>query len=386
MGVPDAGGHTYAGGMKRALLHLPLLAIIVAAMVVGIVAGLGRLGIEMPSIAIERVGLHGPILVAGVFGTLISLERAVAMRTVLGRTWTFADAAPVLGGAGTVVLLVSGATVPAVALLTAGAAVLVVVNLEMLRRQPSLDVLTMAIGAGFLLLADAAWLADRAVPFLTPWWMAFLVLTITGERLELARLRVHDRFAHVSFAVAATIYIGALLLMVFDAALGVRLSGIGMLALTVWLLRFDIAWLTIRRPGLPRFVATCLLAGYAWLGMAGLIAIASEQIWIGFSYDAYLHAVLLGFVFSMVFGHAPIIFPAILERPIVFGRLAWGPLVLLHISVAARILGDVLESQQLRQGAGILTAVSIALYGVVIVIGLVRGAAPRATEGSTPQA
>ena len=363
--------------MNRALLHLPLLAIIVAAMVVGIVAGLGRLGIEVPSLAMERVGLHGPILVAGVFGTLISLERAVAMRTVLDRTWTFADVAPVLGGAGTIVLLVSGATVPAVALLTAGAAVLVAVNLEMLRRQPSLDVLTMTIGAGFLLLADAAWLAERAVPLLTPWWMAFLVLTITGERLELARLRVHGRFAHASFAVAAAIYIGALLLMVFDAALGVRLSGIGMLALAIWLLRFDIAWLTIRRPGLPRFVATCLLAGYTWLGIAGLIAMVSAQIWAGFSYDAYLHAVLLGFVFSMVFGHAPIIFPAILERPIVFGRMAWGPLLLLHIAVAARIAGDIVGSQELRQGAGILTAVSIALYGVVIVIGLVRDTASR---------
>ena len=359
--------------MKRVALHLPLLAMIVAAMAIGIVTGLARLGIEVPTLALERAVLHGPILVAGVFGTLIALERAVAMRTVMARDWTWADASPVLGGAGTIVLLVNGATVPAAALLTAGAAVLVAVNLEMLRRHPTLDVLTMAIGAGFLLLADAAWLAGRAVPFLTPWWMAFLVLTITGERLELARLRVHGRVAHAAFAVAVAIYIGALLLMVVDAALGVRLSGIGMLALTAWLLRFDIAWLTIRRPGLPRFVAACLLAGYAWLGIAGLIAVMNEQIWAGFSYDAYLHAVLLGFVFSMVFGHAPIIFPAILERPIGFHPVAWMPLMLLHVAVAARILGDIAMSQELRQAAGILTGVAIALYGVVIVVGLLRG-------------
>jgi len=333
--------------MKRVVLHLPLLAIIVAAMVVGIAAGLARLGIEMPTLAMERIGLHGPILVAGVFGTLIALERAVAMRTVMGRNWTWADASPVLGGAGTIVLVVNGATVPAV-------------------------VLTMTIGAGFLLLADAAWLADRAVPFLTPWWMAFLVLTITGERLELARLRIHGRFAYATFGVAAAIYIGALLFMVIDAALGVRLSGIGMLALTVWLLRYDLAWVTIHRPGLPRFVAACLLAGYAWLGIAGLIAVASPQIWSGFGYDAYIHAVLLGFVMSMVFGHAPIIFPAVLERPITFHPAAWIPLALLHIAVATRIVADVITNMDLRQTAGILTAVSIALYGVVIVVGLFR--------------
>ena len=211
------------------------------------------------------------------------------------------------------------------------------------------------------------------MPYLTPWWMAFLVLTITGERLELARMRVHGRVAHATFAVAAAIYIGSLLYMLADEALGVRLSGIGMLALTAWLLRFDIAWLTIRRPGLPRFVAACLLAGYAWLGIAGLIAVSNEIIWAGFSYDAYLHAVLLGFVFSMVFGHAPIIFPAILERPISFHPIAWVPLLLLHVSVAARIIGDVTMSQELRQAGGMLTGLSIALYGIVIVVGLVRG-------------
>ncbi|MEA2025498.1 MAG: hypothetical protein U9O18_02285 [Chloroflexota bacterium] len=359
--------------MNRVVLHLPLLAIIVAAMVVGIAAGLARLGIEMPSLATERIILHGPILAAGVFGTLIALERAVALRTVMGRNWTFADASPVLGAAGTILLVVNGATVPAVALLTAGAAVLVVINLEMLRRQSTLDVLTMTLGAVFLLLADVAWLADRPVPFLTPWWIAFLVLTITGERLELARLRIHGHFAHISFAIATAIYIGALLFMLVDEALGVRLSGIGMIALTIWLLHFDIARVTIKRPGLPRFVAACLLAGYVWLGSAGLIAVANEQIWGSFSYDAYLHASLLGFVFSMVFGHAPIIFPAILGRPINFHPIAWLPLVLLHVSVAARILGDVVASPELRQTGGILTATAIALYAVVVVIGLVRG-------------
>jgi len=87
---------------------------------------------------------------------------------------------------------------------------------------------------------------------------------------------------------------------------------------------------------------------------------------------------LLGFVFSMVFGHAPIIFPAILGRPITYIRFAWVPLVLLHVSVAARILGDIVVNQELRQAAGMLTGMAIALYGAVIVVGLVRGNPSRA--------
>ena len=257
--------------MKRLLLQLPLFALIVAGLVIGIVTGLGRLGIPMPPVADERVVLHGPILIAGVFGTLIALERAVAMKTLLGRTWTFADVAPVLNGAGLIVLLVDGAGAPAIALMSAGAAVLVAVNLFFLRRSPALDVLTMVLGAAFLLLADLAWLGERPVPFLTPWWTAFLVLTIVGERLELAKLRAHWQAAQAAFGLAVAAYIGALLLMVVDEGLGMRLSGVGMIALTVWLLRYDIALMTIRRSGLPQFVAACLISGYIWLGVGGAV-------------------------------------------------------------------------------------------------------------------
>ncbi len=336
--------------MKRSVLQLPLFALIVAGMAMGVVTGLGRLGFELPAMASERVMLHGPILIAGVFGTLIALERAVAMKTLLGRTWTFADAAPVLSAAGLVLLLVSGATVPAIILLSAGAAVLVGVNLFFLRRAPTLDVLTMVVGAGFLLLANVAWLAERPVPFLTPWWAAFLVLTVVGERLELAKLRAHGRAAYLAFGLAVAIYVGALLLMVVDEGLGMRLSGLGLMALAAWLLRFDIATLTIRREGLPRFVAACLLSGYVWLGIAGAVVLVNEPAFAGFSYDAYLHAILLGFVFSMVFGHAPIIFPAIVDRPIGFHPLAYMPLVLLHISVALRILADIAVEPEAAPG------------------------------------
>ena len=359
--------------MKRSLLQLPLFALIVAGMVIGIVTGLGRLGLPVPAVADARVILHGPILIAGVFGTLIGLERSVATKTLLGRNLTFADLAPVFNGAGLIVLLVNGATAPAIALMSAGAAALVAVNLYFLRRSPTLDVLTMVLGAVFLLLADVAWLAERPVPFLTPWWAAFLVLTVVGERLELAKLRAHSQLAQVTFGISVAAYIGALLWMLADEAQGMRLSGIGLLAMTVWLLRYDIALMTIRRPGLPRFVAACLLSGYLWLAIAGAVVLLNSPAFAGFSYDAYLHAILLGFVFSMVFGHAPIIFPAVIERPIAFSPFAYVPLVVLHFSVALRILADLAEVQMVRQAAGVWTGVAIALYGIFIVLGLVRG-------------
>jgi hypothetical protein len=90
-----------------------------------------------------------------------------------------------------------------------------------------------------------------------------------------------------------------------------------MLALALWLLRYDIARYTVRKTGLTRFIAVCLLSGYIWLGLSGLLALRFGGVTAGFQYDALLHTLFVGFVISMIFGHAPIIFPAVLGKPAV---------------------------------------------------------------------
>jgi hypothetical protein len=145
-----------------------------------------------------------------------------------------------------------------------------------------------------------------------------------------------------------------------------------------------VAWVTIHKPGFPRYSAACLLTGYVWLGVSGLILVATPQLWAGLTYDAFLHAVLLGFVFSMIFAHALFIVPGIVGRRVGYSSLAWVPLVLLHVSVAARVIGDLLPSQDLRHAAGLLSAIAILLYGVVLVIGIVRG--PETARHARPAA
>jgi hypothetical protein len=70
-----------------------------------------------------------------------------------------------------------------------------------------------------------------------------------------------------------------------------------------------------------RFVALSLLAGYAWLAVAGacwLVFGAAGLTGVGAvaAHDTMLHALFLGFVISMVFGHAPVILPAVLRLPL----------------------------------------------------------------------
>jgi hypothetical protein len=214
--------------------------------------------------------------------------------------------------------------------------------------------------------------------------VAFLVLTIVGERVELARIRFHGPAGRRTFAGAVGLYVVTLLLIPIDAPLGVRLSGLGLLAITAWLLRHDVAWLTVRKPGFPRYSAVCLLTGYAWLGVAGLILVATPQLWAALTYDAFLHAVLLGFVFSMIFAHAPFIVPGIVGRRVGYSALAWLPLALLHVSVVLRVVGDLRLDQELRHTSGLLSGIAILLYGAVLVIGLLRGPEPVRRVSSVP--
>lgn len=76
---------THAPGTRRRLSpRILLLAFAVASMAAGLYAGLVRLGFDLPDGA-GLADIHGPLMICGVFGTLISLERAVA----IGLGWPY---------------------------------------------------------------------------------------------------------------------------------------------------------------------------------------------------------------------------------------------------------------------------------------------------------
>jgi hypothetical protein len=89
-------------------------------------------------------------------------------------------------------------------------------------------------------------------------------------------------------------------------------------------------------------------------------------------YDAFLHSILVGFVISMIFGHAPIIFPAVLQLPITFSALFYTHLTLLHLSLLLRLAGDLSLSTPLRLWGGLLNGISILLFLVNSAIIILR--------------
>lgn len=354
--------------LARAALAAGVLAMLAS----GLWAGLLRLGWALPAPRGSLAALHGPLIVCGLLGTVIGLERAVA----LGRPWAFVGPLLTLGGG---LGLLAGLPVgPAALLMAGGSLVLLAVFAVVLRRQPARFIVTMALGAGAWLGGNLLWMAGRPFALTALWWAGFLILTIVGERLELGRLRQLPPRAMWGFTLGVGALLLALGLALVSLDLGARLAGLSFLGLGLWLLRYDIARRTVRRPGVPRFSAVCILTGSLWLAAGGALALAAGAVYAGPVYDAQLHAVFVGFVFAMIFGHAPIIVPALLRVPLAFSRWSYLPLTLLHLSLAVRVAGDLAGLGDVRRWGGMLNAAAILLFLLVMAASALRARAGRA--------
>jgi hypothetical protein len=79
-----------------------------------------------------------------------------------------------------------------------------------------------------------------------------------------------------------------------------------------------------------------------------------------------LHAILIGFVLSMVFGHALIILPAVARLRVRYGSPLYGPLILLHMSLVLRVGSGLIDWPAGRQWSGIATIAAILSFVVTV--------------------
>ena len=358
-----------AAGRVKHPLNLVLLGLAAAAAMAGLWGGLIRLG--LPIAGSSLADMHGPLMVCGLFGTVISLERAVALE----RRWALA--APVAFGSGGVCILIGAPTAGAV-LFLAGGLVLFAASVVVFLLQRALFTFSLAVGALCMAAGDAVWMLTSDARASVGLWIAFFVGTIAAERLELSRAIRTTGASRATFA-------GLLLLLVAGASLGIDsllgrgLLGGSLLGLATWLYWCDIARRVVRRPGATRFFASGMLAGYAWLGVSGgLVAFRSD---LDLAYDLQLHTVFLGFVLSMLMAHALIILPAVLGVHLTFSRSLYLPLALLHASVALRVLGGTIAPAALRLLSGPLTVVSLVTFAILVMWAELRARRLRRAEG-----
>ena len=259
-------------------------------------------------------------------------------------------------------------------LLALGSLGTLAILIVMVRREPHIHTITMAAGALAWVVGNLLWALGLPIFQIVFLWMAFLILTIGGERLELNRvLRPKPAQINMFILGAVALFTGAIL-AVFHLEWGSRLSGLSMLILSIWFLRNDLATRNIRHANLlTRYIAFCLFCGFVWLGIGGVLHLIFGATYAGPLYDAALHAIFVGFVMSMIFGHAPIIFPAILGRQVRYHSAFYGQLVLLHLSLALRVAGDLTGQFDIRRWGGLLNEVAILLFLGMTVYSIVRG-------------
>lgn len=350
--------------------HVVLLVPGGLALLAGLDAALLRLGLGAPVASDRWADVHGPLMVLGFVGTLVALERAVAVR----RPWLLAS--PALLGLGGLALLAPVPLAVGQGALAAGAALLLAIYAVVWRRQPATAVAVQALGALHGLAAALLWLAGVPVPHLVPTMAGFLVLTVAGERLELLRVGAPSPRVEPAVGLLATAWTAAGAAALLHPAAGWTALGAVLLALVAVLARHDVARRTVRGTGLPRFKACAMLGGYAWLAVAGGTWLVLGPVLSGPAYDAVLHCVFLGFVLSMIMAHAPVILPAVLRRPLPYRPVMYVPLALLHATLLLRVLvGDARGVDVAVRVGGVGNVVALLLFVVLAAGSAIRGPA-----------
>ena len=340
------------------------------ALLAGLNAGLLLLGLPAPVTTDRMPDTHGMVMVLGFVGTVVALERAVALRRRAGFT------APALLGAGGLLLISSAPLRLGQVALTAGAAALIGIYIPLWRRQRDDSILVQAFGAVLATGGALLWLGGMPVARLLPWLAGFVVLTIAGERLELARvILLATATVGQLLGLAAMMTFGTVLTLLWPVV-GYPVLGLSLLALVGWLMVHDVARRTIRATGVTRFMAGCLLAGYVWLAVAGAIWVLAGGVTDGPAYDAVIHAVFLGFTMSMIMAHAPVILPAILRCRLPYHPVMIAPPVLLHASLLLRLVGDARGLDLARQIGGALNVVALLGFAVITAASAIRAGRP----------
>lgn len=364
--------------------RLTLLVLVAAAALAGLDAALLRLGALAPVRSEPLASLHGPLMVQGFLGTAIALERAVALRVGGRRRDGWGFAAPVLGGAGTLLALaqVAGAPVPAGRVLpglawAGGMAALCAVYLGVWRRQASVAVLVQGLGALAGLGGALLWLRGLEVAAVVPWWAGFLVLTIVGERLELARVAFVSERVEARVALEAGAVLVGLVAALVSPDVGYPLLGAVLGVLVVDVAMRDVARRTVRLPGAARLMAVCMIAGYAWALVAAAVWAVGGPAWNGWRYDTSVHALTIGFALSMVVAHIPVIVPALTRRPVPYHPVMWVGVVLVHGGLAVRVLAGARSAQAGWRLGGSLSVVAV-LVVLATVVALLVGRRGRA--------
>ena len=334
--------------------RIPFILLAFICLIVGLGAGLTRMGWQ--SLIPNTAPHHGAIMIGGFLGTLISLEKIIPLKR------KFLFIIPALSAL-SIVCFVTNFVVYGYICLLAASTGLSIVFLLYLLKEKNATYLLMFAGAQCWLIGNIKLLTTLFYPAAIPWWMAFALLVITSERLELMKFLPVTRTNKIVFYVAvSTFLIGC---GISFHGPGSIVAGAALIVISIWLLRYDLVGITIKKRGLTRYVGWTLMSGYFALMMTGLFLLIFDAE--PYAYDLLIHVFFIGFVFSMIFAHGPIILPGVLgisTKPYTSLFYLWA--ATLTVSIIFRISGSIVYDDEIKKYSGLMSAFSILSYFITL--------------------
>ncbi len=329
---------------KKIFFILPFVLI---SLLTGIYAGWIRIGWQFP--VIDAIAHHGLLMVGSFLGTLIIVERIVALK----KLWLYLI--PIINGLSLPAFILKNDPL-ALSLLVAGSIGLIMIYAIIYYQYREYYVLIMLVGGIFLLFGNILILIGKLYLTAVPFWIGFILFTIVGERIDLGKFLPRKKYKNTLLWISLSLFVLGLLLPFHF--LGHILMGAGMVSISLWLLKYDIVNKSMQSHGIHQYIGITLFSGYLWLMATGILAIMNLQK--VFYYDALLHSFFLGFTFLMIFAHAPIIFPGVAGiniKPFHPTLYVW--VILLNIFLSLRIIADLFFMYELRKISGMVNGLVI---------------------------
>jgi hypothetical protein len=329
---------------KTVLIVLPFVLI---SLLTGIYTGWLRMGWNLP--ITNAMGQHGLIMVGSFLTTLILIERIVGLKKI----WLYL--LPLINVMSLPLFLFQEDQLALILLIIGSAGLLGVYGVIYYKHKEKY-ILFMMSGSALLILGLLILLLGNRYPASIPYLMGFLLLTILGERIDLAKFLPRKKMKYPLLWGFILVFITGIFTSYFR--IGHLLSGTGMILVSYWLVTYDIVNKSIRSHGIHQYIGSTLFSGYIWLFITGMLMVLNLDL--VYFYDALLHSFFLGFVFLMIFAHAPIIFPGVMGfsfKPFHKSFYIW--MILLNISLLFRLVTDLLFLMTLRQISGLLNGMII---------------------------
>ncbi len=357
--------------------HLVAVPVAMALMLLAVVLGTLRL-LLLQGLAATPLGFlqihHGELVVFGFLAPLLLTERYLgasgfslhpSIRTMpfLVVAGALLKLAAWLGGL--VLLNILGSVT------IAAATLLYIYLLYSIGRQTAQSLPFQYLILGAVVLLAGALINITRSPVVNPAFtlllISFPVFTILGERVELSRFLSPGAYQRARWglwiAVAASVLL-LLRILVVDSGYLVTAWAVLLGITAAFLVRPELTLVKLGKTGLHRYLGRHLTIAYIWffLGLV-ILAVVRERYPL---YDAGTHALAIGFVFTMIIAHAPVIAPVIVRRVVVEERLSYYPVILLTVGVTMRVGGYLLEAAGVDIPA--LTGVSgaVALLAIIL--------------------